>query len=281
MVDSARGSGRTGWLVDGHVHLHDRFALDTFLAAAATNLDRAARRLGAGPGSIGCLCLAESRREHGFERLRAVTGSGWTAGDTDEDASLLVRRDGAVVMAVLAGMQVVTRERLEVLVLGCTDRLPDGEPIEQTLERARTTNGAIVLPWGFGKWLFGRGRTARRLLADRSRPLLAGDNGNRPALLPAPALLRQARRLGVPVLPGSDPLPLPTHAARAGSCGAFMECTPDLRRPARQVVDLLGAAGTRLESFGEPEPLVRFATAQAALRLRLGGGTRPAPASMS
>jgi hypothetical protein len=253
---------------------------DTFLAAAAANLDRAARHVGAGPGGIGCLCLAESRREHGFERLRKVTVRGWAAGHTDEDASLLLMRDGVLVMAVLAGIQIVTRERLEVLVLGRTDRLPDGEPIERTLERAGATDGAVVLPWGFGKWMFGRGRTARRLLADRSRRLAAGDNGNRPALLPAPTLLRQARRLGVPVLPGSDPLPLPTHAGRAGSFGAFIECSPDMSRPARQIVGLLGVAGMRLERFGEPEPLLRFAAAQAALRMRRDGWPRPPSASL-
>jgi hypothetical protein len=274
MDDAARGSGRTGWLVDGHVHLHDGFAIDTFLAAAAANLDRAARHVGAGPGSLGCLCLADSARERGFERLRAVTAFDWEALATDEDASLLVARHGVVVMAVLAGIQILTRERLEVLVLGCTDRLPDGEAIERTLERARATDGAVVLPWGFGKWMFGRGRTARRLLAHSSGHLLAGDNGNRPALLPAPALLRQARQLGVTVLPGSDPLPLPTHAGRAGSFGAFIECSPDMSRPAHQIVGLLGMAGTRLERFGEPERLRRFAAAQAVLRMRRGSGAR-------
>jgi hypothetical protein len=111
-------------------------------------------------------------------------------------------------LAVIAGRPVVTREGLEVLLLASSADLPDGESIERTLDLGWESGGLVVLPWGFGKWLFSRGKTVARLLSGRDNGrLFVGDNGNRPTGLRQPGLIRRAEATGIPVIPGSDPFP--------------------------------------------------------------------------
>jgi len=267
---------RAGWLADCHVHLHDSFDLAEFLDAASDNFHKIVGPPQETGGPVGTLLLAEPRRQRGFARLREGCGSGWTVQPTAERLSLLAQK-GPIVLAIIAGRQVVTRERLEVLVLGTDAELTDGEPIERTLEIADATGGVTVLPWGVGKWSFGRGRVIERLLGrTSSAPFCVGDNGNRPALLGTPRLLRRARELGKIVLPGSDPLPLPGHVRRAGKCGVFLECLPDLERPARQMVSLLRGLESQPPIFWQAEPLLQFAVSQVLIRIpRKSGPRRP------
>lgn len=270
------GARPAGWLADCHVHLHDQFEPEAFLDGASRNLAEAARRLAVHPDSVGCLFLTETREQRGFLRLQDGIGGEWTAETTAEGTSLILRRGSAAVLVVIAGRQVVTRERVEVLLLGTTATVPDGESVDRTLGLAMETAGLVVLPWGFGKWLSARGRIVERLLtsADGSA-LFVGDTGNRPAALPVPRLLRRARDLGIRVLPGSDPLPLSFHVRRAGRCGVFLECTPDLHGPAGQIRRLLLGTRSQPETFRQPEPLVPFAVAQTLMQLTRRTASRP------
>jgi len=93
--------------------------------------------------------------------------------------------------------------------------------------------GLAVVPWGVGKWFGKRGKIVERLLNTKQDiSLLVGDNGNRPVFWPFPALLKKALDLGIPVLSGSDPLPLASHANRPGSFGAiFIEDELSIETP--------------------------------------------------
>ena len=210
---------RSGWIADCHVHLHSEFDVTSFLDGAARNL----RRTDA-PGFTGMLCLADIGSQESLARLRHGA-PGWSVEGTQETESLLVR-GAAGLLAIIAGRQVVTAERLEVLMLGSARPLADGAPLDRTLELADAAGGVAVLPWGVGKWTFDRARIVARVLAEADpRALLVGDNGTRPGIVPEPRLLRVARARGFRVLPGSDPLPLAFHAARAGSCQAAVPPT--------------------------------------------------------
>jgi hypothetical protein len=258
----AASAAPSGWLADCHVHLHPEFTVSAFLDGAVRNLRDAAQR-----GYTGMLCLADIGPQRGIDRLRRGA-RGWQVEETDEAESLLLRR-GADVLAIIAGRQVATQERLEVLLLGSAAELSGGQPLNATLERAADTGGVPVVPWGVGKWTFGRGRVVERLLEQTDAgALFLGDNGNRPAAVPTPRLLRRARKRGFRILPGSDPLPLAFHAARAGSCGIRIGCEPDLQRPARQLIGLLRALTAEPDLFCRPESLHRFVLAQTLIRLR-------------
>lgn len=269
--------------MDAHVHLYEQFVLSAFFESAAANFARAARQLALPAETPGCLLLAESTPAHPFERLRResrVAGeAGWSVQPTQEPAALVVARGGQPRIAVIAGRQVVTREGLEVLSLGSAERVAPGEPMETTLAAIRAAGALAVLPWGFGKWWFRRGRIVRALLRSGRQPdLLLGDNGGRPRAAPAPAAFREAAARGQRVLPGSDPLPLPGQVRRVGSYGLVLPLAPDWQRPAAQVVQALRSLEAQPASFGQRQGWASFVRSQVGLRRRRGPEPLPAPA---
>jgi len=270
-------------LIDAHVHVHDCFDAARVFDAAAANFAGAARALAGERASLsasppaydGVLCLAECRGERFLESVRARRTTRvwrgrhgfWEAEESCEPETLVVRR-GATRLNLIAGRQLVTRERLEVLALGTTAPLPEGESMETTLAAVRATGAAAVLPWGVGKWLGARGAVIARILADPEwRHVLLGDNGNRLALGPDPAPFAAARRAGRAVLPGSDPLPLPGEEARVGAYGFAVDVDLDPLRPAAALLALLKSSSAFVV-FGRREPLARFVGNQLALKLK-------------
>ena len=197
--------------IDGHVHLHPGQDLRVLLDAAAANLARGCREGGIA-ADAGCLLLAESRGVDGFGRLadwRDPAGAaGWTITPTDEPISLVARRAGMVPLVVVAGRQIVTAERIEVLALGRREEYPDGKTLAATLDDLESGALLTVLPWGWGKWWFGRGRAIAALLQTRAGLPLVGRQ-RRPAWSGARAA---SSSLGAP--PG-HPDPPGERSARA------------------------------------------------------------------
>jgi len=261
-------------LVDGHVHVHECFDVARLFDAAAANFATAARTLAGAREYDAVLCLVESRAERFLDTVRARRDRVWRGGHgyweiepTCELETLVVRRGGTR-LTLIAGRQIVTRERLEVLALGTTASLPDGEPIEATLAAVSDAGAAAVLPWGVGKWLGARGAVVARILAAREwRHVLLGDNGNRLELGPEPAEFAAARRSGRAVLPGSDPLPLRGEEARVGAYGFAVDVALDPLRPAAALLALL-KSDAAFVVFGRRQPLVRFVGNQFALKLK-------------
>lgn len=258
-------------LVDGHVHFHEGFDADVFLSAAVANLARA-RTAAAVPGrTLGCLMLAETGVDHPFARLVEALSSrsDWRAYATDEAASLLLCHVERDPLLLIAGRQVETSEGIELLALATTEPVAGGRSLGETIEAARRAGAWPVIPWGFGKWWFRRGRLVRRLLDDVGPgELFLGDSGGRTRLLGQPRLLALARRRGVRVLAGSDPLPLAAHVRRAGSYGFVLEGSFDPSRPAGAARRQLCASGTPPLIFGQLDGPVRFLRSQVALRIR-------------
>lgn len=256
-------------LVDAHVHFHHCFDRDAFLDAALANFRRGAEELGIGESFLGCLLLTEMTGERALQRLRNGEAGRWRFEPTAEPSSLIARRspDGERLL-VIAGRQIRTREGLEILALLSTEEFPDGLPFRDALARVRWSGAVPVLPWGFGKWWFYRGALIEGFLR-RPEPqwLFLGDNGGRPAV-GSPRLLREAGRRGVPVLPGSDPLPLPEHADRAGSYGFLVKDGVEESRPAAALRRWLRDLAEQPPTFGGCQSLARFCRDQMALRLR-------------
>lgn len=258
-------------LVDGHVHFHSCFEVRDFLEAAASNFASARAEVGRA-GAVGCLMFTESSWRHDFrafsEGLITRAAPEWTVTETEEDCSLLARRDDGEQLVLVAGRQLVTAERLEVLALGTRQEYPDGLPAAEAASAVASSEAVAVLPWGFGKWTGRRGRIVRDMLTSPGgERLFVGDNGGRPALAPTPALFSLARRRGIPILPGSDPLPLPAEVGKPGRFGFVLECSADLQAPTAAIKRILE---TRIQpkSYGRLEGLAAFAQRQMSLRLR-------------
>ena len=172
-------------------------------------------------------------------------------------------------MLVIAGRQISTREGIEVLALAGDAGVLDGLPFGETLHRVRVSGALPVLPWGFGKWWGRRGQLVSGALACRGSSLLfLGDNAGRPTLGGESSLFRQARDHGVAVLPGSDPLPFPWHAGRAGSYGFVLEGGLDAEHPAFDLRRRLRELHESPRVFGRRVTLPGFLRDQTALRAR-------------
>lgn len=256
-------------LIDAHVHLHPGDDPGACLDAAAANLARARDALQLTGEVTGVLMLTEMAGVNRFAELAAGGPCGtWRIDRTGEAASLTARRDGAVPLLLVAGRQAATAERLEVLALGTDSPLPDRASLHATLNAARATGGLAVLPYGVGKWTGARGQMVRQIIErDGDDTPLLGDNANRMAGLPTPALLRDAATRGLPVLPGSDPLPLPGQLQRIGSYGLVIEHDLDPAVPARQLTAMLAGLARPPRRFGRLTSPWAFARTQLAMRM--------------
>jgi hypothetical protein len=205
-------------LIDAHAHLHRCFDAGRWLSAAADAFGAAATELALAPPMTGILLLADHRGAEGFSRLLHTEPLGWQLQRTGCGLALRGIDSQRRRMMIVAGAQIRTAERLEVLGLLTSAAIPDGLEFEAAVRRVLDAGGVPVVPWGFGKWTLRRGTLLRAALKRGEPRFLLGDNGGRFRLW-TPRLFHEAARCGIPVLPGSDPLPFPDHQDRAGSSG--------------------------------------------------------------
>ena len=261
-------------LVDAHVHVYPNFNVARLLSCAAANFARHAMVHSLENAAWqGVLLLAETHSCDWFARTRAAGVSKfdtWTVSPAlGDDISLLASSPGQKDLVVVAGRQVNSREGIEVLTLANDCRVADGLPLRETIQRGIGANAVVVLPWGVGKWLGRRGGLVREAMRG-VEPIFSGDNSARPWFWPRPAAFAVGEERGRPVLPGTDPLPLPGEESRVGSCGFAMRGALGETNPGVELRDrLLGAATTSLQPFGARERLHTFALNQ--IKLRLAG----------
>jgi SAM-dependent methyltransferase len=178
-------------------------------------------------------------------------------------------RPGTLPVLVIAGRQIVSAERIEVLALGTRTQIPDGQPLAATIDAVRADGALAVLPWGFGKWWGARGRMFDAYLETApAGEIFLGDNGGRPIGAPAPRQFALAAARSMLILPGSDPLPLAGEIERIGRYGLALRLKLDLDRPARALKAHLEGLERQPASFGRLQSPGRFLAAQLALRLR-------------
>lgn len=252
-------------LADAHVHIYGCFDVPRFFGAAWTNL----RRQAGERSCTGMLLFTETVRDQWFMQLDALAergepvgaaaGTPWRPERTGEPESLRVLGPQGAELVAVAGRQIETAERLEVLALGTTAELRDGRPLAETVDRVRAAGALPVIPWGFGKWWGGRGALLRDYLNTAPiEDLFLGDNGGRPKLGPAPGHFGLAAARGIRILPGSDPLPLASECRRPGSYGFSVEAPVDLERPWASLKAALARPDCVPRPFGERETASRF-----------------------
>lgn len=260
-------AGSITLIADGHVHFYPAYDLGAALGHLIRNLDRIA---GAPPGTpvFRLALLAEAGVYRFFDQIRDgnlnVAPAGLTVRPMAESQTLeiSVRDQGAV--CLIAGRQVATRERLEVIGIGLDRLVPDGRPAAETIERIREAGGLPLLPWAVGKWLFGRGRLVHQLIDRYARDgLSVGDSALRPTLWPTPRWLHYAQAQALAIIPGTDPLPLPGDEGRMGTYGFTCEGPFDTEKPLAALRTLIA---TRPASI---RPAGRRCGLPAALRLQL------------
>jgi len=264
-------------VVDGHVHIHSCYDVDAFFDNAYRNLSETVA-VEAEKSRAYFLLMTECDGDDFFGALRDIAGTNsstgrirlrrWSVGITDEAESIVASNDGRRLF-IIAGRQVACREGLEVLLLGTTGKFQDRRSIREVLDEALSRGVPHVIPWGAGKWFFGRGKLLSQLLREHRAPMFfLGDEGGRPAFWPYPRHFTEAARLGVRDLPGTDPLPFAHDVDKVGRVGFRAKMNLDEKRPARSLFQVLGDGNTPIERFARLEPFTRFVRNQVAMQLR-------------
>ncbi|VAW88294.1 hypothetical protein MNBD_GAMMA16-667 [hydrothermal vent metagenome] len=266
-------------LVDAHVHIQDCFSFPQFFRCAYDNFKKQINSPGSDHFSA-VLLLAEVVGTHSFKALRDLCDKGsvvvhddvfgtWNLLKTAESYSLAVRSDKGESLLIVAGRQVVTEERLEVLALITDQHFPDNEPLCRTVERIKTDGAVAVIPWGAGKWLGHRGKILTTFIDSNSaKGTFIGDNGGRPMLWGVPEHFKQAQRRNLLVLPGSDPLPLANGIERVGSFGFRMSGRLSDHKPATELKKRLFSSQADVVPYGSLRPSFLFLKDQISLRLK-------------
>ncbi|MFK8185840.1 MAG: hypothetical protein AB8B99_20885 [Phormidesmis sp.] len=260
-------------LVDAHVHIYDCFDTDTLLQAAWNNFHKQSNT----PNFSGVLLLTETAKDNWFGTLTAnlketsettFKQGDWTFSPTAEPCSLFAKNAQGHELIIMAGRQVITAEKLEVLALMTEAKFEEGRSLTETLTAIHNSGGLPVLPWGVGKWLGNRGKLiAQRLASSNSPTFFLGDNSNRPQFWKRPPHFSTIEQQGKAILPGTDPLPIASEAQRPGSFGLTLSGPLSQSAPAQQLKALLLEPDTHWQPYGALEKPLPFLRNQIAMRV--------------
>lgn len=247
-----------GFLADTHVHLYPQYSIPLLLTGAATRMQALAREHF--PPSGDCrklLCLTERNSEAYFEEIARCQSSGAQAfgarvQSTDDSCALLLQLTTGQNLVLIAGRQIATRDRLEVTGLGVRAEPPSGLGLEEAVTWISSQGGIPVLNWSFGKWFGGRGeRILQFLEMSRAEHFLLGDVLMRPQYTPQPKPFALARKKGIAILAGGDPLPFKGEEECVGRYVTKGTDEITLERPWTDFSKILKSKSAVLASIGE------------------------------
>jgi hypothetical protein len=257
------------YLCDSHVHYYSCYDKESFFDEALSNFTRAAQHLNLNAEFTGCLFLTETSRDHYFQEFREkaslVSEGRWKFHKTAEKDSLLVEEEGKAKIVVVAGRQIISREAIEVLALGCDAEFAEGLSIQDTIKEVQEKRAIPVLPWGFGKWSGKRREVLCQFLSQNPKgPLFLGDTGQRAHFLAVPDKLGK----DLSVLRGSDSYPFDSDMNKVGSYGSLLEGKIDTNHPAESLKKLIITKKDSLKSYGKNETLINFFIKQFKMQIR-------------
>ena len=258
-------------LVDSHVHFYSCFELRSFLDAASDNFRRAAARWSADASYQSVLLLTETAEDSWFQEISQNSGdtsSSWYFRRNQDMRSVNAHHPKRQPIVIVAGRQIITKESLEVLALGTTRQFSDGHAISTVLDQVNDADAIAVIPWAFGKWIGERGQIIRELLEQNGEiaPFVLGDNSARLRFFPDPAIFQLAKESGIPILPGSDPLPFRSETRRAGSFGFRLDGELSDECPSADILRLIRNNGN-ITPYGKLENPFRFLRNQIAMQI--------------
>jgi hypothetical protein len=249
-------SPRESILVDGHVHIHRCFDLQALFESAQQNFCDAASTLNLGSRFSAVLLLTESQGVDYFSSfLRKATDrssvGGWRFQPTTEPDSLIAVSRAGFELTLIAGRQIATAERLEVLAV-CTDKLfDDGGTIPVVIDSVSAANGVAIVPWGFAK-----------------RPFHLGDNSGRISVWREPPQFDLAKSQGQRIFRGTDPIPFPGQENRVGSFGFSISGPFNRSGPTASMRNLLASGNIQPTPYGVLETPMVFAKNQLKMQVR-------------
>jgi hypothetical protein len=276
-------------VADTHVHVYRGYDAAAALHHGVHNLTGLARRCSDGQAlenTLLALFLAEAEGCRFFDDVRRGIMKdqlpGWSIEPAGDEGAVWVEAPvgdapdaadpgppGPRRLLLVAGRQLVTRERLEVLALATDAAMPRVPDLEDAIAAVHEAGGVPVLSWAPGKWSFQRGERVTSII-DASSPdqLLFGDSSLR-ARATEPDLMLRARQRGFKVVAGSDPLPIGGEERILGSYGTAWHGEVEMDRPLSSLRPMLldpsvtaAVVGERSTGLGVVSRLVRHTIAK-------------------
>jgi len=207
-------------LVDTHCHYYPCYPISDFWDSAWQNFSRY------GLQTTPILCLTDLKGTHWYSDIRSQAQADlvchWQVEVGSDPASFTIG-SGEKHIHVVSSRQINSKEGLEVLIIGLIEDIPSGMPIKHYIEEY-AEQYAVILPWGFGKWLGKRGKIIEELLGDlKQKQVLLGDNGGRPTVWSSVTAFNGARAARIAIIPGSDPLPMSNQLSRVAALGIELD----------------------------------------------------------
>jgi hypothetical protein len=216
---------------------------------------------GASAVFMGLLAESQSCRfyQESFQRGEACHYGPFKLVAGPDAGAITILKNNVIQGYLIAGRQIVTVEKLEILALGRDVSVKNGLPAEDTLQAIREQNAVPALSWSPGKWFFGRGKLIQHLIETQSPgSFLIGDTGLRPTFWPLPRLMKLASQLGYKIIGGSDPLPMASEEGWIGSYGMTVTAPFDPEKPAESLRRLLTDPLSHFTPVGRRTPPLAF-----------------------
>jgi hypothetical protein len=240
------------YAADTHVHLYPYYDLAQAFTSAFKNLNRLAKAHLSpggvyGPDSlVKLLFLTEGQHYQFFHQFQEGVLR------IDEENKFKIKKIENRILEItdpsgdrlflIAGRQIVSRDRIEILGLMLEKEIENGLASEDIMDQILREGGIPVLSWAPGKWLFKRGKKIRSLLERYTREQIAlGDTTLRPGVLEPPGIMSFAMGKGYSILAGTDSLPFSGEEEWIGKYGTISKDLP-------QDKDLFSAIRTMLFS---------------------------------
>ena len=256
-------------LIDAHVHIHNNFRINNFIKASFNNFELISKRVAYNSKYEGVLCLTESHGVSCFEYLCLNLSSlqQYKLSQTREENSLACFDSNNIKIIFIAGRQIVTLEKLEVLALGLNEDLADGKPMQEVIDYIISKNALPVIPWGAGKWIGKRKEIVDNLISKNPELFFLGDNGNRPFFWSKPGIFHKAEKKGILNLPGSDPLPFDGEEERPGNFGFYINDKLNDQKPFNDLREKIINRKNSFPTYGKLESPYRFLKNQISMQI--------------
>ncbi len=259
-------------LVDTHTHYYPFCSFTKYFDYAYLNMQTAAKENNSAQSFSAILCLLETATSHNYQDLLDIANSTtkmgeWQLESLDDNKLLKLSQSDEKELYILPGQQIITSENLELLIIGNTEKIPHKKSVNTYLEKYSKAH-LLILPWGVGKWLGKRGRIVSQLIQHKNYAFTLGDNSARPSLWRYVPQFTQARKKGIRILAGSDPLPIHKQYKKVAIYGSAMTGSLQQQGLADQLREIILNAETDIKNYGHRDGLLRFVFNQLLLRIR-------------
>jgi len=252
-------------LFDAHVHIYPQFDLINTINKSLLNFAKIKETNHLPNKTIKVWLLTEGQDYHFFSQEHALNNE-YSIKQTGEKESLVVinNHTNKPILYIIAGRQIVTKDKLEICALTTLFKPKDREfNTQDTIQSVLDLNGVAALNWAPGKWLFSRGKIVREVI-EKNNPdsLLISETTMRPTFWPTPSLMKIAINMGFKVIAGSDPLPFTKEENLIGSYCSLLKGSFNTEKPADSMRHLLLDPSMSSKRLGKRSGTLTFAKRQ-------------------